>query len=42
MNNLETTVGIAVAIIQIGILLYAVYKVRQYEKEKPTEEVIPE
>jgi hypothetical protein len=38
----EITTGIIVTIIQIGLLIYAMYKIDQVEEESPTESLVPE
>lgn len=38
----EITTGIILTIIQIGLLIYAMIKIRELEKESPSEELLPE
>lgn len=38
----ELTIGIIVTILQTGLLAYAIHKIREVEKESPTETLLPE
>lgn len=38
----DITIGIIVTIVQIGLLIYAIYKIQELEEESPTESLLPE